>query len=341
MQKIRLLELTILLVLLSGCTGKTTVTPAFYVWKSKLSAQDADASYLNRLDAKKFYLRLFDVDDKGNGALPMAEYSPDSCTLNGDIISVIFLTNRTFLRCPPHDIDALAEKCIKKMNALYASRFGRLPQEYQFDCDWTEKTKEAYFGFLQSASRLKPEAAISCTIRLHQIKYSKQTGIPPVGKGVLIYYATSEPTDFDSTNTILDNKEASLYIEQARTYPLHLDVALPLYSWGIVRNPFSKIKLINGVCEADVSARPEYYKKLREGVHEILQSHYLRGMWLNKGYELKVEEVSPEALQEAAATLQKKLKQEDRELIFHHLDEDILKRYPASNLQDLLKILSK
>lgn len=340
MQKIRLLELTMMLVLLSGCADRTTITPAFYVWKSKLSAADADTAYLSRIDAKKFYLRLFDIDDKGSGALPVAEYSPDTCRLSGEVVPVIFLTNRTFLRCPSEEIDTLAERCIRKMDTMYASRFGRVPQEYQFDCDWTEKTKGAYFKFLESVSRLKPEAITSCTIRLHQIKYSARTGIPPVNKGVLMYYATSEPTDFNSPNTILDNKEAALYIGQAHTYPLHLDVALPLYSWGIVRNSFDKIKLINGVCEADVSAHPEYYRKQREGIYEILQSHYLRGMWINKGYELKIEEVSPEALQKAAATLRKKLKHEDRELILYHLDADILKRYSTEHLQNLLKTLS-
>ena len=327
-------------MLFSGCTGKTSVTPAFYVWKSKLSAKDVDSSYLSRLQAGKLYLRMFDVDDKGNEALPMAEYSPDTVNIPGTVVPVIFITNRTFLKCTPAEVNTLAEKCIKKIDEMYMLHFNKLPQEYQFDCDWTEKSREAYFKFLESVSKLKPEATTSCTIRLHQIKYKSRTGVPPVGKGILMYYASSEPTDFDSPNTILNNKEASLYIEQVHSYPLHLDIALPLYSWGIVKNTFAKIKLINGACEADISLHPEYYRKEGNGVYEILQSHYLRGMWINKGYKLKIEEVSPKVLHEAAMTLQKKLRREDREIIFYHLDNDITKRYSAEKLQNIIKAFS-
>lgn len=339
MLQTQLLKLVILLLLLSGCTGKTTITPSFYVWKTKLVEQDADTSYLSKIKAQRFYIRMFDVDDKGNGALPVAEFSADTNYLSGETIPVVFLTNRTFSRCKTSVAEALAEKCVKKIDDMYLLHFGKLPQEYQFDCDWTEKTRATYFTFLKAISKLRPGAIISCTIRLHQIKYKNKTGVPPVDKGALMYYATSEPTKFDSSNTILDNEEASLYIGDLPAYPLHLDIALPLFSWGIVRNPFNKIKLINKVCIADVADHPQYYKKKQNGIYEVLQSHYLRGTWINKGYELKIEEVSPQTLQEAARTLRKKLKKEHREVIFYHLDEDILKRYSPETLQNIIQTL--
>lgn len=337
MHQTQLLKLITFLVLLSGCTEKSTVTPAFYVWKTKLGENDADISYLKKIKAEKFYIRMFDVDDKGNGAFPIAGFSADSSHLPGEVIPVIFLTNRTFLKCKTNTAETLAEKCVKKIDEMCMSHFGKLPQAYQFDCDWTEKTREAYFSFLQTASKLRPTATVSCTIRLHQIKYKDNTGVPPVSKGTLMYYASSEPTRFESPNTILDNVEASLYINDIHTYPLHLDIAFPLYSWGIVRNQFNKIKLINKVCVADVAAHPHYYKEKQNGIYEVLQSHYLKGMWVNKGYELKIEEVSPQTLQEAARILRKKLKKEDREIIFYHLDEDILKRYSPETLQNIIQ----
>ena len=61
----RLLQLAILLICLSGCTNEHTNTPAFYIWKSKLSVQDADTAYLNTLRSPKIYARMFDVDNKG------------------------------------------------------------------------------------------------------------------------------------------------------------------------------------------------------------------------------------------------------------------------------------
>ena len=76
--QIRLLQLAVLLICLSGCIDRHTNTPAFYVWKSKLSAEDADTAYLNTLGVQKIYARMFDVDNKGNGAFPTADYSPSS-----------------------------------------------------------------------------------------------------------------------------------------------------------------------------------------------------------------------------------------------------------------------
>ena len=64
--QIRLLQLAVLLICLSGCIDRHTNTPAFYVWKSKLSAEDADTAYLNTLGVQKIYARMFDVDNKGN-----------------------------------------------------------------------------------------------------------------------------------------------------------------------------------------------------------------------------------------------------------------------------------
>lgn len=323
---------------MSGCTGRQSPTVSFYIWKSRLTTQDADTAYLNTLGTQKIYVRMFDISDNGSGAYPLADYSPvNTPSFSQDIVPVVFITNKTFLQCPAAEIDSLARQCVGQMDELCRLHFNKRPSGYQFDCDWTEKTQENYFRFLTSVKKLRKEAEVSCTIRLHQIKFSEKTGIPPVDKGVLMYYASSEPTDFTNKNTILNNDEAALYIGKLPSYPLHVDVALPLYSWGIVKNPFGKIKLINGVCRTEIEAHPDRYKQAGEGVYQILQSHYLRGMWVNKGYKLKVEEISPEILLEAARTLHKKLKAEKREVIFYHLDKEILHRYSTEQLTHIIQ----
>ena len=97
--QIRLLQLAVLLICLSGCIDRHTNTPAFYVWKSKLSAEDADTAYLNTLGVQKIYARMFDVDNKGNGAFPTADYSPSSGNpdFQQEVVPVIFITNQTIL----------------------------------------------------------------------------------------------------------------------------------------------------------------------------------------------------------------------------------------------------
>ena len=225
--QIRLLQLAVLLICLSGCIDRHTNTPAFYVWKSKLSAEDADTAYLNTLGVQKIYARMFDVDNKGNGAFPTADYSPSSGNpdFQQEVVPVIFITNQTILQCPAADIEKLARNCADRIDTVYRSHFNKLPNEYQFDCDWTVKTKENYFNFLKHIRKLRKGALVSCTIRLHQIKFKDKTGVPPVDKGTLMYYASSEPTDFENKNTILNNKDAASYIKDVGSYPLHLDIA--------------------------------------------------------------------------------------------------------------------
>ena len=149
--QIRLLQLAVLLICLSGCIDRHTNTPAFYVWKSKLSAEDADTAYLNTLGVQKIYARMFDVDNKGNGAFPTADYSPSSGNpdFQQEVVPVIFITNQTILQCPAADIEKLARNCADRIDTVYRSHFNKLPNEYQFDCDWTVKTKENYFNFLK------------------------------------------------------------------------------------------------------------------------------------------------------------------------------------------------
>ena len=107
-----------------------------------------------------------------------------------------------------------------------------------------------------------------------------------------------------------------------------------------MRNPFGQIKLINGVRKATIDARPDYYQPTKDGIYCILQSHYINGVWVNKDYELKVEEVSPETLLEAAKLLRKKLRKENREIIFYHLDKEIIKQYSTEQLINIINAFS-
>lgn len=137
-----------------------------------------------------------------------ASFSLDNPGFQQKIVPVIFITNKAIRQCTAADIEKLARNCADRIDTLYRLHFNKLPTEYQFDCDWTEKTKENYFNFLNHIRKLRKGVPISCTIRLHQIKFKDKTGIPPVDKGTLMYYASSEPTDFENENTILNNKDA-------------------------------------------------------------------------------------------------------------------------------------
>ena len=127
-------------------------------------------------------------------------------------------------------IDELAGKICKLLASIYQNNLNK-PYEIQFDCDWTETTKEKYFHLLKLArARLNQfgfsTAKISATIRLYQCKYLFKTGVPPVDKGMLMCYNMGNLKNPGTKNFILESYELRKYISSLNTYPLQLDVAV-------------------------------------------------------------------------------------------------------------------
>src|SRR5690606_10207449 len=77
---------------------------------------------------------------------------------------------------------------------------------------------------------------VSATVRLHQIKYQKQNGIPPVDKGLLMVYNMDKLTDIHVHNSIISLQTAKQYLSSIDKYPILLDIALPIYSWTLLFN---------------------------------------------------------------------------------------------------------
>lgn len=69
-------------------------------------------------------------------------------------------------------------------------------------------------------------------MRLHQFRDRKDNGIPPVQRGTLMCYNMSSPRDTATQNAIFDLSLLQGYLKDQPEYPLPLDVALPVFSWG-------------------------------------------------------------------------------------------------------------
>jgi hypothetical protein len=195
--------------------------PAFYHWRTHLRLGPAERSYLDSLGAQRLYAKFFDVDWDGAAAqpVPLATIELDTALLAGlEIVPCVFITNRTLLNLPLQGVDSLAARIFQKINALAASP----PREIQFDCDWTERTRENYFALLTAFRQLalsdpsftmqRPSFIISATIRLHQLKYPDKTGVPPADRGMLMCYNTGDLEDWATENSILDTKTLKSYL---------------------------------------------------------------------------------------------------------------------------------
>ncbi len=362
-----------ILVLLFACSSEQqgTVTPAFYHWQTSLQLTENERLHLDSLGVKKLYVKFFDVDwDEASGqAVPLAKVEIDTERLAGlEIVPVVFITNRTLVNLPAGEVDSLAGRIFEKILALADSPLtpkgepnrrdssvnwqGFRVNEVQFDCDWTEQTREKYFRLLEafrqktasSNSFLIPHPpSLSSTIRLHQLKFFEKTGVPPVDRGMLMFYNTGDLEDWQTENSILDLNAAINYLPKSKiAYPKPLDVALPLFRWGVIFRDGEMIKLINDLSESDLQDTTRF-EKIAAHRFAVRKSTYLDGYYLYAGDLIRLESVSRERLEQAAELLanrfpkSSRFRKSSRTVAFYHLDATLMASFPAGALTKILQ----
>ena len=302
----------------------------FYYWKTDVSFGKTEKDYFKQLDCKKLYIRFFDVDKTDKGIEPLAKVKPfDSENLQAEFVPVVFITNRTFLQISENESDKLVNN-VSELIDLIAKR-NALPEinEIQIDCDWTTNSRSSYFYFLKKL-RQQTKKKITCTLRLHQIADKESTGIPPVEKGYLMCYATSSPKDFSERNSILDIDLLKRYTKNINDYQLDFDIALPLYSWAVVENHLGNIKLINGITYKELNSESNL-TEIATNLFDVKDDFFFRGIYLNKGFKIKLEVITPELLTEAKDYLDSKIKT-DYSIVYYHLDAPFLEQFMINDL---------
>jgi hypothetical protein len=237
-------------------------------------------------------------------------------------VPVVFIKNDVFYNITSDEINFLVEN-VSSLIKKKQSEFGfKISNQIQIDCDWTAGTNKEYFEFLK---RLKDFSGkqLSCTLRLHQVKNSKLSGIPPVEKVFLMCYATSSPLENSARNSILDLLTLKNYLKNVDLYPLSMDIGLPIYSWGIVTNHVGKHKLINALSVQDLE-NPNF-RKISKTEVEIMKDGFYFGNFLTKGFTLKVEEISDDQLNQVKKYLNHKLP--DYAIVYYHLDRKFLNQH--------------
>ncbi len=320
MKKIFFLSLFFLIL---SCGGKKEQHDyGFYYWKTQLTLNSVEKKALEASTNPFLYVRFFDVGKIGNQFQPLgvATYDKSFKTLK-KTVPTVFITNRSFVNITIEEIPFLAQQINDLISKKEAQFKFQKSDEIQIDCDWTAGTRKDYFEFLKQLKQISGKN-ISCTLRLHQVKDKAQTGIPPVSKVYLMCYSTSSPLENSDRNSILDVQTLKNYLSYLQNYPIkNIDVALPIYSWGIVTNHQGKHKLINALNKEDLN-NPNF-KKISENEVMILKDGFYFGNFLNEGFKIKVEEISNEQLIEVKDFLNKKLKKYN--IVYYQLDSKFVK----------------
>jgi len=248
-----------------------------------------------------------------------------------DIGSNIIKTNcskKEFIPVVYIDNQALKKRGVEEIYKIILENVPIDKKELQIDCDWTRSTKKSYFTLLK---RLKKRYKnITATIRLHQLKYQTQTGIPPVDGGVLMLYNMSDFLNPDTKNYILDLDIAKKYFIGFKTYPLNLDLALPLYSMATVLRYGRVVFLIDGVRKDMIDNK---FQKISNNSYKVLKTHYFRGKLLYEGDKIRIDEVSLDMLKKA----KKIIPFEYKRVIFFRYD----KNFTLEFLKELEAIFKK
>ncbi len=302
---------------------------------------------MDSLDCKKLYVKILDVGrNASTGEIEPYSRTPISDTAGlaaRTIIPSIFITNEVFQDISAEKNDWLAGKIVE--SAAGIGTFGA----FLFDCDWTPSTRAAFFLFLKNMRRkLPPGTLLSATIRLHQYKFPEQTGVPPTDRGMLMCYNTGDVDQERERNTIFHPDDALKYLDGApKNYPLPLDLALPLFSWGLVFREGELWKIVPGPLPLEEMRKSGKWVENPESepfaarLWELKEGTFLGGHYLRPGDHLRVSEVSPALLFKAASLAQKLDLADDATLAFFHLGIASEEHFTAQMLDSVCKTVLK
>ena len=314
-------------------TAPKDVSRGIYYWKSTFKLTDAERQTLDSCKIKKLYFKAFDVDwdfTKAQ-AIPKATIKfEEEIPTNLTIIPTVFITNQVLKQSTDQQLDTTISFINKHIRtALKNKNF----DEIQFDCDWTISTRERYFYLLRAFKKIFPEKRLSATIRLHQIKFAHKTGIPPVERGMLMFYNMSNWKKTQIRNSIYDLDAASQYLATLDKYPLPLDVVMPIFRWAIIYRNNTFLTVINNLDNQALS-QLNFLKK-DDNKFTVRADTSAFGISLSRGDMVRGEEVSTEEIITGTKTLREKISTQKLTFALYHLDQPNITFYGNEKLAEI------
>ncbi|HEY0299161.1 MAG TPA: hypothetical protein VGB84_08075, partial [Arachidicoccus sp.] len=233
-------------------------------------------------------------------------------------------------------IDTLCNNVLQLTNQIDIA-IHQQPTETQFDCDWTLSTKDRYFQFLKRYKAISHQK-ISATIRLHQVKHALTTGVPPVDKGVLMFYNMGN-IDAGNKSSIYDESIAASYLDKLNKYILPLDVALPIFSWSIQIRNGQVVHLLNKM-NAGHFENDSCFLPIRKGRYSVVKSCFKGGYYFMQNDEVKIEAVTTADLKSMAALINKHSNNNIQQIIFYDLDAFNLKNYETNTYEQIAHLFN-
>jgi len=324
----------ILLITFSSCHKKRVVNTSFYFWKTVYELNPVEKRYFDSLGCKKLYVRIMDVDGGDNGPVPVSPISFKEAIPNEvQLVPVVFIVNEVLKMQNNKQLDDLAAKIVYYVKGKVEQSGKMGVDELQIDCDWTRTTRDKYFYLLQRirANTYLKNKQISATLRLHQLKNQKSSGVPPVNRVMLMCYNMGNLRKYGTQNSILEQDELEKYLGDNLTrYPMPIDVGLPIFSWAVVFRQKQYIGIAKKL-QRDTLDNKTLFKANGNSLYTLLND--MPSLGLKRGDEVRWENIPMEKLQAAASYIEQYISSDTVNIIYFHLDQQTLKHYTHETLE--------
>ncbi len=315
-----------LLINVLACNSSSENQNGIYVWNTNVNLCKKDFDFFYSNDISNLYIKFFDVVWSNSPKAEAIVIVLGKIPQNFNVVPCIYIKNEVFKNVNKPEAEELAINVYNKILSLYEKNFPEHQlKEIQLDCDWSKSTGYMYFYFLEHFNKISDDnIKLSVTLRLHQIKYKKTTGVPPVDKGVLMYYNMGEIINYNKTNSILNNKTGKEYINDFSSYPIELSLALPLYSWAVW---FKNEYFINILYDINVNSIDtlNFLEKIDNNLYKVIRDTVIDNNYLRTGETIRLEFIDPDSLL-VAKQICKPLLEKNHEIILYNYN------YKSTNL---------
>jgi hypothetical protein len=304
------------------------VDRSFYYWKSAFTFDKDDLAELDALRVNRLYIKFFDVvwDQGYSQPIPVSIVEFRSKPQAGvEVVPVVFITVDALERMPLDQSGELGEKIFRKINFILNRNQLEGVGEIQLDCDWNATTRAKYFTVLARVRELgaKRKIQLSATIRLHQVKYASQTGVPPVDRGMLMFYNFDSPKRADIENSILDLRVGKQYTSGLARYPLKLDLSLPIFSWGVLFHDNHFQGLISNLRIVDLRGDSRF-KRVASNRFQALMDCRIKNVRIYPNDLIRVEESRYKESLASARYLAGRVRDSSLHVALFHFDRNLI-----------------
>ena len=344
----KLLFIAGVMCLFASCSKEfkgAKVERAFYYWAADNDLDSDNQDRLNEIKVQKLYVKYFEVDyNQTMGDFPFSKTQLRDYSIQNikdlTIIPTVFIKNEIFKFNSDKELEVLADNIVFLIDKYSKENFEKeiTNTEIQIDCDWTASTKDKYFYLLKKIKQ-KANRTLSCTLRLYPYRYDDAMGVPPVDKATLMCYNLIKPLSDKDKNSILDYGELKKYMNRSTPYPLHLDIALPIFFWSHLYQNHQ----FSGLLTMNTDQLKSFTKRIHPMWYEVTKDTVLNyDQYLRVGDKIKCEEVSNATLQKTIDLLKSKLNFDDTVTIsLFHANDNALQQFTNEEITSFYDSFTK